>query len=82
MRKPLYDIIEKDFHEEISVAEEEFYASIARPADARLLGIGENAPVLDLVRTTYNVSNEVVEYTLSVARGDQFKYKVYHHRRD
>ena len=47
-----------------------------------LLGIGENAPVLDLVRTTYNVSNEVVEYTLSVARGDQFKYKVYHHRRD
>ena len=35
-----------------------------------------------MVRTTYNVSNEVVEYTLSVARGDQFKYKVYHHRRD
>ena len=81
-RKPLYDIIEKDYHEEIRVAEEEFYASIARPADARLLGISENAPVLDLVRTTYNVNNEVVEYTLSVARGDQFKYKVFHHRRD
>ena len=79
-QKPLYDIIEQDFHEEIRVAEEEFYASIARPADARLLGIAENAPVLDLVRTTYNVNNEVVEYTLSVARGDQFKYKVYHHR--
>lgn len=81
-REPLYEIIEREYHEEIRVAEEEFFASIARPADAHLLGIGENAPVLDLVRTTYNVSNEVVEYTLSVARGDQFKYKVFHHRRD
>ena len=62
------------------VAEEEFYASIARPTDAHLLGIVEGSPVLDLVRTTYNESNEVVEYTLSVARADQFKYKVYHQR--
>ena len=68
-RKPLYDVIE-----------EEFYASIARPTDAHLLGIVEGSPVLDLVRTTYNESNEVVEYTLSVARADQFKYKVYHQR--
>lgn len=77
---PLYDIIEKVYREKISVAEEEFFASIARPADAHLLGISEGAPVLDLVRTTYNASNEVVEYTLSVARADQFKYKVLHRR--
>ena len=76
----MYDIIEKDFHEKISVAEEEFFASIARPADARLLGISEGAPVLDLIRTTYNTSNEIVEYTLSVARADQFKYRVQHRR--
>lgn len=80
--KPLYEIIEQDYRETIKVAEEEFYASIARPSDAHLLGIGEGAPVLDLVRTTYNVSNEIVEYTLSVARADQFKYKVFHHRTD
>ena len=81
-KKPLYDVIEQDFREKIRVAEEEFFASIARPADARLLDITEGAPVLDLVRTTYNVSNEIVEYTLSVARADQFKYKVFHHRND
>ena len=81
-KKPLYDVIEQDFREKIRVAEEEFFASIARPADARLLDISEGAPVLDLVRTTYNVSNEIVEYTLSVARADQFKYKVFHHRND
>ena len=79
---PLYDVIEQGYHEKIRVAEEEFFASIARPADAHLLGIGEGSPVLDLVRTTYNVENEVVEYTLSVARADQFKYKVYHHRNE
>ena len=79
-QEPLYDIIEQDFHEKINVAEEEFFASIARPADAHMLDISEGAPVLDLVRTTYNVHNEIVEYTLSVARADQFKYKVMHQR--
>ena len=33
-RKPLYDVIEQDFQQKIRVAEEEFYASIARPTDA------------------------------------------------
>lgn len=79
-KKALYDIVEQDFREKIGVAEEEFFASIARPADAHLLDISAGAPVLDLIRTTYNTSNEIVEYTLSVARADQFKYKVYHRR--
>ncbi len=79
-RTSLYDVMENDFGEKIRVAEEEFFASIARPADARILDISENAPVLDLVRTTYNMGNEVIEFTLSVARADQFKYKVYHQR--
>lgn len=80
-KKSLYDVVEQDFREKIGVAEEEFFASIARPADAHLLDIFEGAPVLDLIRTTYNTSNEIVEYTLSVARADKFKYKVYHRRR-
>lgn len=79
-RASLYTVIEQVFHEKIRVAEEEFFASIARPADAHLLGIGEGAPVLDLVRTTYDVGNEIIEYTLSVARADQFKYKIFHFR--
>ena len=45
-----------------------------------LLEIAEGAPVLDLVRTTYDMNNEIIEYTRSVARADQFKYKVYHNR--
>ncbi len=78
--KSLYDIIENEYHVKIRVAEEEFFASIARPSDAHLLDIPDNAPVLDLVRTTYSMGNDIVEYTLGVARADQFKYKVYHRR--
>lgn len=77
---PLYEIIEQVYHETIRVAEEEVYASVVRPADAHLLDIPEDAPVLDLTRTTYNTSNEIIEYTKSVARADQFKYRVLHQR--
>lgn len=76
----LYDVIENSYGQKVRVAEEDFYASVARASDARLLDIEEGDPVLNLVRTTFNEGNEVVEYTLSVARGDQFKYRVYHYR--
>lgn len=76
----LYDVIEMTYGEQVRVAEEEFFASVARLSDARLLDIDEGDPVLDLVRTTFNMQNEVIEYTLSVARADQFKYKVFHYR--
>ncbi len=62
------------------MAEEEFYAGIARINDSEFLDIHEGTPVLNLVRTTYNSKNEIIEYTLSVARGDQFKYKTIHLR--
>ena len=76
----LYGVIERTYGEKIRTAEEEFFASVARLSDARVLDIDEGDPVLDLVRTTYNTHNEIVEYTLSVARADQFKYKVIHRR--
>lgn len=78
--KPLYDIMEQDYHEKILYAEEESYASVARGPEAELLDIAEGAPVLKLVRTTYNDRNRAIEHTLSTARADQFKYKFTHVR--
>ena len=78
--RSLYVVMEETYGETIRDFEEELYASVARFADAELLDIDEGDPVLDLTRTTYNDRNEVIEYTLSVARADQFKYKVHHHR--
>lgn len=77
---PLYDLFSHQFHQIIKLAEEEFYASIARNKDAEMLEIKENSSVLNLVRTTYNDRNEVIEFTLSVARADQFRYKIVHLR--
>ncbi len=54
------------------MANEEFFASISKAKYARHLGIAEGAPVLNLVRTTYNSENEIIEFTLSVARVHHF----------
>lgn len=79
-KKPLYDIFSDDFHQVIKLAKEEFYASIAAFDDAELLEIPEASPVLNLIRHTYNNKNQVIEFTLSVARADQFHYKIVHQR--
>lgn len=79
-QKPMYDLFLEEYGEKIKYAEEEFYASIINAKDALSLEVFENSAALNLVRTTYNVDNEVIEYTLSVARADQFRYKVLHNR--
>jgi GntR family transcriptional regulator len=78
--KPLYEIFSEEYGQVVKMAEEEFYAGIARINDSDFLDINEGMPVLNLIRTTYNAKNEIIEYTLSVARGDQFKYKTVHIR--
>ncbi|MFV0561166.1 MAG: GntR family transcriptional regulator [Enterococcus sp.] len=79
-RKPLYDVFSEDYEQQIQLADEEFYASIATNSDAHLLRISDGAPVLHLIRSTYNTKNEIIEYTVSVARADQFHYKIRHIR--
>ena len=66
--KPLYDLFSEDFKQTVRLADEELYASIASKEDAKLLMIPEGAPVLHLARQTYNMKNEIIEFTLSVWR--------------
>lgn len=77
--KPLYDIVAQDYKQVIKMAHEEFFASIVRFNEADILDIPKESPVLHLTRTTYNAKNQIIEFTLSVARADQFKYKVTHY---
>ncbi len=70
-QKPLYDLFSQEFNQTIRVANEEFFATVAKSKDARQLQIIEGSPVLSLRRTTYNTENEIIEFTLSVARADQ-----------
>lgn len=76
----LYDIMEKDYHITIRCAQETFGARLVRPDEAKLLGIEEGSPVFRMVRTTYSSKNTVVEYTRTVARADEFEYRVMHMR--
>ncbi|EMF0110124.1 GntR family transcriptional regulator [Enterococcus hirae] len=78
--KPLYDLFSEDFNQTVRLADEELYASVASKEDAKQLIILEGAPVLHLARQTYNMKNEIIEFTLSVARADQFHYQIRHIR--
>lgn len=79
-KRPLYEIFAEDYRQIIRLAEEEFYASIALENEAKYLAIQVGDPVLHLLRKTYNDKNCIIEYTFSIARADQFRYKVYHKR--
>ncbi|WP_167628009.1 GntR family transcriptional regulator [Listeria valentina] len=78
--KPLYEIFKEDFNEVVKVADEEFSAGIVSDYEADQLEVLRDSPCLRLVRTTYNTENKVIEYTLSIARSDQFVYRVRHER--
>lgn len=77
---PLYDLFMKRYNQTVKVADEILSVGIMTAKDAQPLKFYEGAPVLKLKRTTYNNKNEIVEYTLSVARGDKFTYHLRHQR--
>lgn len=80
-KKPMYDLFKEDYGEIIKYAEEEFYASLVNDKDASQIEVPTGSASLNMVRKTYNINNEVIEYTLSVARADQFRYKILHNRK-
>lgn len=77
-QRPLYDIFLEDYGEVIKLAREEFSAEIVNKAAAKHLNLEDYSPVLNIFRTTYNVDDEVVEYTQSKARPDKFSYRTVH----
>ena len=65
---------------QIHYADEEFSASILSPEEAEVLDVDPHSACLRFMRTTLNHENRIIEYTISVARSDQFFYKVRHYR--
>ncbi|MCU9533418.1 GntR family transcriptional regulator [Streptococcus sp. CSL10205-OR2] len=78
--KPLYEIFSDDYSQTIRTAEEEFFASIALDRESKFLKIKSGSPVLHIVRKTFNTKNHIIEFTFSIARADQFRYKITHHK--
>lgn len=72
---PMYEIFRQEYNVSITKATESFKAVSARNEEAEFLHIMEGSPCLMLKRITYE-QNEVIEYTVSIARGDKFTYTV------
>jgi len=73
---PLYTILIEEFGVTFSKAEEIFRPTLMEKDEAEKLNYIEGAPAILLERITYNSSDQIIEYTKSVARGDKFKYHV------
>ena len=74
-KTPMYEIFRHEYNVSITKAIESFKAVSARNEEAKILHIIEGAPCLMLKRITYE-QNEIIEYTVSIARGDKFTYTV------
>lgn len=78
--KPLYEIFKEDYRQEVVIADEEFAASIVTDKESRLLETIVDALCLRIQRKSYNKQNVMIEYTVSVAKNDEFVYRVRHSR--
>lgn len=72
---PMYEIFRSKYHVNITRALESFKAVSARNDEAEMLNIEKGSPCLMLERITFEQA-EIIEYTVSIARGDKFTYTV------
>lgn len=79
-QKPLYDIFQQKYHQNIKFADEVISVGSITSTDSKLLNVSESDPVLKLKRKTYNNKNAVIEYTISIARSDKFNYHIRHQK--
>lgn len=69
----LYRLLAQRYRIEIALAEEVVEAALAKPEDARLLGISKGSPVFIFTRISYLQSGRPAEYVKSTYRGDRYK---------
>ncbi|WP_125702613.1 GntR family transcriptional regulator [Lacticaseibacillus daqingensis] len=74
----LYHVMQTKYGCAVSDAVEAFFASLTSVNDAHLLKVPYGSPSLSVQRTTTGTNGEIVEFTLSITRADQFVYR-YHH---
>lgn len=73
--KPMYDIFSERYNIGVTNAIERFMATTIRQAEADYLQTLENQPAMLVKRFAYH-NHKLIEYTISVTRGDKFNYTV------
>lgn len=74
-KRPMYDIFKEDYGIVVDRAIERFSATVIRKKEAEHLDTFFNQPAMLVKRFAYNKDN-LIEYTISVTRGDKFEYTV------
>lgn len=74
--KPLYDLLENDFHVVASLSREKLKARLATTITARRLQIGAGDPVLVRERFVYDPGDRPLEYNIGFYKADKFTYKI------
>lgn len=74
-RKPMYDVFYEDYRIRVTKAIERFSATTIRDDEAKYLQVDKTQPAMLIKRYAYH-KEELIEYTISVARGDKFDYTV------
>lgn len=72
---PLYDVLTKEHAAKLTLAEEKFIPVLVRENEAKLLNYLPRSPGMLIERLTYE-NNTIIEYTIGIARGDKFEYRV------
>lgn len=75
IKKPMYDVFYEDYQTVVTRAIERFSATTVRSEEAAFLKVSPNHPAMLIRRFAYQ-DNTMIEYTISVARGDKFDYTV------
>lgn len=74
--RPLYEILEKDYHTIVKLSKEEISAKPADRLIAEKLEIGVGDPILKRKRLVYDPGNHLVEYNVGFYRADSFVYTI------
>ncbi|WDV47164.1 GntR family transcriptional regulator [Clostridiaceae bacterium M8S5] len=74
-QEAMYDIFIKRYNAVFTKAEESFRPVLTREEEAKLLKNVVDSPSMMVERITFE-GNNIIEYTVSIARGDKFKYRV------
>lgn len=72
---PLYEIFKNNFHVYITSAEEVIESVLINKLESVYLEISQGQAALKFERIAYE-QKEIVEYTITIARGDKYRYRV------
>jgi GntR family transcriptional regulator len=73
-KESLYAVFQRDYGHRLASAEQTMEASLALPRELELLQMTAPASVLCIERLTYNQNDLLLEYVVSVYRGDRYKF--------